>query len=76
MYRPVSYLSNVREVTTSTEVIISKPEKILHPLDELNSTMAVSYYGYKLGRILCDKSIISIGLSEDGFYKASNYTTW
>ncbi|XP_055546017.1 glycosylated lysosomal membrane protein-like [Wyeomyia smithii] len=74
-YRPVSYTHPERDVSTSTETHQSEPKTIESASDELNSTLAFAFYGQKLDSLLVQGMNISFGLSGDGFYSKTYYTT-
>uniref|UniRef100_A0A2M3Z6D0 Putative lysosomal transcription factor n=1 Tax=Anopheles braziliensis TaxID=58242 RepID=A0A2M3Z6D0_9DIPT len=74
-YRPVSYTHPERDVATSTETRQSQPANIDSPIAALNSTLAYALFGDALDRNLVQGMNISFGVSEDGFYRKTNYTT-
>lgn len=74
-YRPVSYTHPERDVSTSTETHQSEPKSIESPANELKATLAYAMYGQKLDSLLVQGMNISFGLSGDGFYTKTNYTT-
>ncbi|XP_053695239.1 glycosylated lysosomal membrane protein-like [Sabethes cyaneus] len=74
-YRPVSYTHPERDVSTSTETHQSEPKTIESASEELNNTLAYAMYGTALDSRLVQGMNISFGLSGDGFYSKTNYTT-
>ncbi|KFB52045.1 AGAP004431-PA-like protein [Anopheles sinensis] len=74
-YRPVSYTHPTREVAFSTETRQSQPVTIDSPSVALNTTLAYALYGASLGQQLVQGMNVSFGVSEDGFYRKTNYTT-
>lgn len=77
-YRPVSYTHPARDVSTSTELQITKPTNLDNPTEQLNGSLAWSYYGNRLyeKELLVQGFNVSFGMSDDGFYTKTNYTTW
>ncbi|XP_058129533.1 glycosylated lysosomal membrane protein-like [Anopheles ziemanni] len=74
-YRPVSYTHPEREIAFSTETRQSQPVTIDSPSVALNTTLAYALYGNSLGQRLVQGMNVSFGVSEDGFYRKTNYTT-
>ncbi|XP_058059539.1 glycosylated lysosomal membrane protein-like [Anopheles bellator] len=76
-YRPVSYTHPERDVATSTETRQSQPAKIESPAAVLNTTLAYAIFGAELdgAKLVVQGMNISFGVSEDGFYRKTNYTT-
>ncbi|KAG4065124.1 hypothetical protein HA402_007521 [Bradysia odoriphaga] len=75
-YRPVSYTHPERDVSTSTELHITMPTNLDNPTTQLNSSLAWVYYGSLLNTILVQGFNVSFGMSGDGFYTKTNYSTW
>ena len=74
-YRPVSYTHPERDVATSTETRQSQPITVRSPSAVLQTTLAYALYGNKLDSYLVQGMNVSFGVSEDGFYRKTNYTT-
>lgn len=74
-YRPVSYTHPERDVATSTETRQSAPVAVQSPAATLQTTLAYALYGTKLDSLLVQGMNVSFGVSEDGFYRKTNYTT-
>ncbi|XP_055607118.1 glycosylated lysosomal membrane protein-like [Uranotaenia lowii] len=74
-YRPVSYTHPERDVSTSTDTHQSEPKSIENPASVLQSTLAFAFHGQRLDSLLVQGMNISFGLSGDGFYSKTNYTT-
>uniref|UniRef100_A0A182QFW4 Lysosomal transcription factor n=1 Tax=Anopheles farauti TaxID=69004 RepID=A0A182QFW4_9DIPT len=74
-YRPVSYTHPERDVATSTETRQSQPVTVQSPAAALQTTLAYALYGSKLDSLLVQGMNVSFGVSEDGFYRKTNYTT-
>lgn len=74
-YRPVSYTHPERDVATSTETRQSQPVTVQYPSAALNTTLAYALYGTRLDSFLVQGMNVSFGVSEDGFYRKTNYTT-
>ncbi|KAJ6635881.1 Glycosylated lysosomal membrane protein [Pseudolycoriella hygida] len=75
-YRPVSYTHPERDVSTSTELHITMPTNLDNPTIQLNTSLAWLYYGPLLNTILVQGFNVSFGMSGDGFYTKTNYSTW
>ncbi|XP_058823640.1 glycosylated lysosomal membrane protein-like [Topomyia yanbarensis] len=74
-YRPVSYTHSERDVSTSTETHQSETKTVESPSEELQATLAYAIFGKQLDSLLVQGMNISFGLSGDGFYSKTNYTT-
>lgn len=74
-WRPVSYNSALREVTSSTETV-QYPPKMSNRTSEVENTMIYRYYGRKVDNLLLQRLTVSLGSQGDGFYKKTNYLTW
>uniref|UniRef100_A0AAG5CRD7 Lysosomal transcription factor n=1 Tax=Anopheles atroparvus TaxID=41427 RepID=A0AAG5CRD7_ANOAO len=74
-YRPVSYTNPARLIASSTETRQSQPVTIDAPSVALKTTLAFALYGDGLGQRLVQGMNVSFGVSEDGFYRKTNYTT-
>lgn len=78
-YRPVCYTTKWRTVSDSTElnqgdiVSFNNHEQ---DFDKFKYTLPFSYFGYTLGSRIAQGSNITFGMSNDGFYKKSNYTSF
>ncbi|KAF7991239.1 hypothetical protein HCN44_002801 [Aphidius gifuensis] len=74
-WRPVSYLSRDRLISSSTETIYYD---IKNSLKLNNMSILYAYYGDDDQRndILIQKINVTIGVHNDGFYRNSNYSTW
>ncbi|XP_029177398.1 glycosylated lysosomal membrane protein-like [Nylanderia fulva] len=74
-WRPVSYNSPLRDVTSSTETTQYPPKKVFGYTSAVKDTMLYCYYGNKTD-LLLQSLTISLGSKGDGFYKKTNYLTW
>ncbi|KAL6432392.1 hypothetical protein ACFW04_006773 [Cataglyphis niger] len=74
-WRPVSYNSASRDVTSSTETMQYPPRKISNYTSAVKNSMLYCYYG-NVTNLLLQKLTISLGSKGDGFYKKTNYLTW
>ena len=78
-YRPVSYTTKGRTVSDSTELkqgaIISLNNN-QNDIEKFFYTLPYSFYGYTLGTRIAQGSNITLGLTNDGFYSRSNYTSF
>lgn len=78
-YRPVCYTTKGRTVSDSTEV---KQGEILSfnnnqkQIESFFYTLPYSFYGYTLMSRIAQGSNITLGLTGDGFYSKSNYTSF
>ncbi|XP_014472999.1 PREDICTED: glycosylated lysosomal membrane protein-like [Dinoponera quadriceps] len=75
-WRPVSYTSALREVTSSTETMQYPPRKVSNRANAIDRSMLHCYYGRDTGTLLLQKVTVSLGSRGDGFYKKTNYLTW
>ncbi|XP_029662447.1 glycosylated lysosomal membrane protein B-like [Formica exsecta] len=76
-WRPVSYDSASRDVTSSTETMQYPPRKIIsNYTSAVENSMLYCYYGRNVTNLLQQKLMISLGSKGDGFYKKTNYLTW
>ncbi|XP_033218197.1 glycosylated lysosomal membrane protein-like isoform X2 [Belonocnema kinseyi] len=80
-WRPISYTSNTRVVTDSTEVKHYKTEKSLEPTLDIISTILYPYYsqipGKNLSEFIVQKFNVSFGSKGDSFYdKDHGYASW
>lgn len=75
-YRPVSYTHPERDVSTATELHITIPANLDNPTTQLNTSLAWVYYGSLLDTILVQGFNVSFGMSGDGLYTKTNYSTW
>jgi len=74
-WRPVSYVTALRDVTSSTETIQYSPKKVNNTTAVENS-MLYCYYGNAVDSLLLQKLTVSLGTKGDGFYKKTHYSTW
>ncbi|KMQ92733.1 lysosomal protein ncu-g1-a-like protein, partial [Lasius niger] len=74
-WRPVSYNSASRDVTSSTETMQYPPRKVFNYTSAVKNSMLYCYYGNETN-LLLQKLTISLGSKGDGFYKKTNYSTW
>ncbi|XP_072745661.1 glycosylated lysosomal membrane protein [Anoplolepis gracilipes] len=74
-WRPVSYDSASRDVTSSTETMQYSPKKVSNYESAVKNSMLYCYYG-NVTNLLLQKLTISLGSRGDGFYKKTNYLTW
>lgn len=75
-YRPVSYTNPEREVSTSTAVRQSEPQKPENALEALNETIFTSVQEIALERAMVASMNVSFGVAADGCFGKTNYTTW
>ncbi|XP_011689751.1 PREDICTED: glycosylated lysosomal membrane protein-like [Wasmannia auropunctata] len=75
-WRPVSYNSVSRDVTSSTETIQYPPKQVFNHTSAIKNSMLYCYYGETADDLLLQKLIVSLGSKGDGFYKKTNYLTW
>ncbi|GAB1861691.1 hypothetical protein CAJAP_02770 [Camponotus japonicus] len=74
-WRPVSYNSALRDVTSSTETMQYSPKRMSNYTNAVKNSMLYCYYG-NTTNLLLQKLTISLGSKGDGFYKKTNYLTW
>uniref|UniRef100_A0A0C9RFA9 NCUG1_1 protein n=1 Tax=Fopius arisanus TaxID=64838 RepID=A0A0C9RFA9_9HYME len=72
-WRPVSYTTSDRDVTSSTDVIHYQLRNCSN-IDK--KSILYAYYGGHRADLLMEKINITIGSSGDGFYTKTNYSTW
>lgn len=78
-YRPVCYTTKWRTVSDSTElkqggiVSFNTNEK---DFEKFKNTLPWSFYGFSLSSRIAQGSNITFGMSNDGFYSKSNYTSF
>lgn len=75
-FRPNSYTNERRELSSQTGVHLNEPLSIADPKTYLNNSLVASYNGFELEKSLVQSFNVTFGQSEDGFYTATNYTTW
>lgn len=76
-YRPVSYTSAIREVSLSTETQQYAPIYLdSKKQNDVKKSLVWSYYGEEVLGYPAQGVNISFGLTGDGFYTKTNYTTW
>ena len=77
-WRPVAYVAKDRSISNSTETSQYNIENIANPVNQVNESLLLKYYGYNLSvsDLLIQKTYISFGLKEDGFYKKTNFNSW
>ncbi|XP_018363375.1 PREDICTED: glycosylated lysosomal membrane protein A-like [Trachymyrmex cornetzi] len=75
-WRPVSYISASRDVTSSTETVQYPPKQVFN-YTSIKNSMLYCYYGDgETMNLLLQKIMVSLGSKGDGFYKKTNYLTW
>ncbi|KAI4503788.1 hypothetical protein M0802_001191 [Mischocyttarus mexicanus] len=75
-WRPISYGTSDRSVSSSTEIVNYPPSKINDHVAAIKNTMLYCYYGEDVKDVLVQTLLISLGSKDDGFYKSTRYTTW
>lgn len=77
-WRPVSYLSTKREISSATTPNLNTSFQELSNLtDPLKASLAYAVLGNKLNLTgAAITSFISFGQPKDGFYRSANFTTW
>lgn len=75
-FRPITYTTKVRDITSKTGLHVNKPTNIIDPNSYLNSSLVSIYYGDSLDKNLVQKFNISFGKPGDKYYYYTNYTTW
>lgn len=78
-YRPVCYTTSARTVSGSTELKQGEIRDSISndkELDNFKNTLPYSYYGFTLGSKVAQGTNITFGLTGDGFYSRSNYTSF
>ncbi|XP_053972558.1 glycosylated lysosomal membrane protein-like [Hylaeus volcanicus] len=75
-WRPVSYTTESRSVSSSTETIQYPPVKVDNHTIAIQNSMLYCYYGDKVNDLLTQRMIVSLGMKGDGFYKQTHYSTW
>lgn len=75
-WRPVSYNSASRDVTSSTETVQYPPKQVSNHTSAIKNSMLYCYYGEDVDNLLLQKLVISLGSKGDGFYKKTSYLTW
>ncbi|XP_015185166.1 PREDICTED: glycosylated lysosomal membrane protein A-like [Polistes dominula] len=75
-WRPISYVSSSRSVSSSTEIVQYPPSKVNNRVGAINNSMLYCYYGENVDNLLVQTIMISVGSKDDGFYKSTRYTTW
>lgn len=78
-YRPVCYTTKGRTVSDSTEMKQGNIYNFNNNQNEIEiffNTLPYSFFGYTLGSRIAQGSNITLGLTGDGFYSKSNYTSF
>lgn len=75
-WRPVSYNSASRDVTSSTETMQYPPVKVLNHTSAVENSLPYYYYGEQVDKLLLQKLMVSFGSKADGFYRTTSYSTW
>ncbi|XP_012540573.1 glycosylated lysosomal membrane protein A [Monomorium pharaonis] len=75
-WRPVSYNSASRDVTSSTETVQYPPKQVFNHTTAIKNTMLYCYYGEAADDLLLQKLTVSLGSKGDGYYKKTSYLTW
>jgi Lysosomal transcription factor, NCU-G1 len=77
-FRPVSYTHPERDVTTSTETHLDSFQFVTgsDAETELAQTLAWSVYGKDVRNFLVQGLNVTLGLTGDGYYSKSNYSTF
>lgn len=75
-WRPVVYTQPTRDMETSTEARHYPLINVTHPDVTFNNTLLFAFFGFEIDQHLTQAFNVSFGVSEDGFYNASSYTTW
>ncbi|XP_077280985.1 glycosylated lysosomal membrane protein A [Temnothorax americanus] len=75
-WRPVSYNSASRDVTSSTETMQYPPKQVFNHTSAIKNSMLYCYYGEAVDDLLLQKLVVSLGSKGDGFYKRTSYLTW
>ncbi|EFN86794.1 Uncharacterized protein C1orf85-like protein [Harpegnathos saltator] len=75
-WRPVSYNTGSREVTSSTETMQYPPKKVSNRTNAIDNSMLYCYYGKDTDALLLQKVTVSFGSKGDGFYRKTSYSTW
>lgn len=75
-FRPISYTKEIRDYSSITGVIWNQPINIEDPKSYLKNSIAWSYYGNELDKILVQSVNVSFGSPKDGFYSRTNYQSW
>lgn len=78
-YRPVCYTTMSRTVSGSTELKQGEVRNFNNNVDEIekfHATLPFAYYGYTLGSRVAQGTNITFGMTGDGFYSRTNYTSF
>lgn len=78
-WRPVAYISRVRELSNSTETYIYNAHNVSHPEELLKGSLIQSAFCVNDSvsvAPLVQATAVSFGLKEDGFYRKTKYTAW
>lgn len=75
-WRPVSYNSVSRDVTSSTETIQYPSKKVFNHTSAIENSMLYRYYGKEVNELLVQNLTVSLGSKGDGFYRKTSYSTW
>ncbi|XP_066584521.1 glycosylated lysosomal membrane protein-like [Prorops nasuta] len=75
-WRPVTYLTEERDITSSSETYHYPMIKVPEPLSSFRNTMLYCYYGNQTNDLLVEEIVVSFGSENDGFYNKAKYTTW
>lgn len=76
-WRPVSYLSDERDINLSTYPNINDTFLPLDNISEpVRKSLAYAVMGDQLITLMNAKTVVAFGLSKDKFYTTNNYTTW
>lgn len=75
-WRPVVYTAETPTVGNSTELVTYDLGTVFDPETRLKYSLAYKYYGSRLNDCLVQRTVVSLGSKEDGFYKETNYSSW
>lgn len=78
-YRPICYTVPERTVSGSTELKQGDIKNFLETskdIENFENTLPFSFYGYRLGTKVAQGTNITFGVSGDGFYSRSNFTSF
>ncbi|XP_015586075.1 glycosylated lysosomal membrane protein isoform X2 [Cephus cinctus] len=75
-WKPVSYTTAERDVTSSTDLIHYPLIVSYNHTKAMKNSLLFAFYDENVTQLLVQKINVSMGLKGDRFYKKTNYTTW
>ena len=77
-WRPIIYVTKNPSITNSSEIVAYNLANVSPDSDDddLMDSLPLIYHGDDIKNCLIERIVVSMGSSQDGFYKKTNYTSW